>query len=89
MTLQGKEEETDLTIVLYRTIKWPTTEANKLVGLWKFDSIFVDDKEASDSLNPTKKMQWFLKVGRTLTCYTTILKEKNIVFLKLIVRENK
>lgn len=54
MTLQGSEEGKDVTIVLEKTNKLPTTEANKLLGLWKFDSIFVDDKEVSDSLNPTK-----------------------------------
>ena len=54
MTLQGKEEEIDLTIVLDRTNKLPKIEANKVLGLWKFDSIYVVDKETLGSLNPTK-----------------------------------
>jgi hypothetical protein len=60
MTLQGIDRGKDVTIVLERSTKLPTTEANKLVGLWKFNAIFVDDKEVSDSLNPTKKGMIYL-----------------------------
>ena len=43
-----------MTIVLDRTNKLPKIEANKVLGLWKFDSIYVVDKETLGSLNPTK-----------------------------------
>lgn len=65
MTWQRKEEGTDVTVHLERRNKIPTSEANKLLGLWKFDSILVDDKEVSDSLNPKKNAMLFLRWDNT------------------------
>lgn len=80
MTLQGTDRGEDVTIVLERATKLPTTEANKLLGLWKFDSIFVDDKEVSDSLNPTKKGMIYLGSENNYTLYNYPEGEKYGVF---------
>tara|TARA_R110001606_G_scaffold151587_3_gene292151 strand:- start:3983 stop:4720 length:738 start_codon:yes stop_codon:yes gene_type:complete len=80
MTLQGTDRGKDVTIVLERATKLPTTEANKLLGLWKFDSIFVDDKEVSDSLNPTKKGMIYLGFENNYTLYNYPEGEKYGIF---------
>lgn len=65
MTWQRKENDLDITISLERTDKLPTSEANKLLGLWKFDSIINDGKEVSDSLNTENKAMLFLRWDNT------------------------
>lgn len=52
-------------VTLERTNKIPTSEANKLYGLWKFDTIFESGKEISDSLNLSKKAMLFLRWDHT------------------------
>ena len=52
-------------VTLEKTDKTPTSEANKLYGLWKFDTIFKEGKEVSDSLNPSKKAMLFLRWDST------------------------
>lgn len=52
-------------VTLERTNKLPTSEANKLYGLWKFETIFKDGKEISDSLNPSKKAMLYLRWDST------------------------
>ncbi|WP_439131219.1 hypothetical protein [Polaribacter sp.] len=65
MTWQTKENDLDIVISLEKTDKLPTSEANKLLGLWKFDSIINDGKEVSDSLNPENKAMLFLRWDNT------------------------
>lgn len=60
-----KEDGNDVSVFLERINKIPASEANKLLGLWKFDSILYDDKEVSDSINPNKKAMLFLRWDNT------------------------
>lgn len=55
------EDGRPIEVTLERIHKLPTSEANKLYGLWRFDSIFEDDKEISKTLNPSKKGMLFLR----------------------------
>lgn len=45
----------ELTVMLKKIKKLPTSEANKLFGLWKFVDIRINHKEVLDSLNPNGK----------------------------------
>ena len=45
----------ELTVMLKRIKKLPTSGANKLFGLWKFIDIRYNGKEVLDSLNPSDK----------------------------------
>lgn len=65
MTWQRNEHGSLITLVLERTNKLPTAEANKLFGLWKFDAITMNEKEVSDSLNLSKKAMLFLRWDHT------------------------
>ncbi|MFY9241705.1 MAG: hypothetical protein WAO74_01615 [Polaribacter sp.] len=80
MTLQGKKEEQELIISLEKTNALPTLEANKLFGLWKFDSILINGKEVSDSLNPTKNAMLHLRFENGYTLYNYPLGEKYGIF---------
>ena len=51
MTWKRMEENQEITVDLKRIQKIPTSEANKLFGLWKFERILLDNREVSDSLN--------------------------------------
>ncbi|EAQ41296.1 hypothetical protein [Polaribacter sp. MED152] len=59
------EEGNPIEVVLERTDKLPTSEANKLYGLWKFNSIIEDDKDVSKTLNPSKNAMLFLRWDNT------------------------
>ena len=65
MIWKRKEGDFDVTITLEKINKIPTSEANKLYGLWKFESIFENGKEISVSLNPSKKAMLFLRWDNT------------------------
>ncbi len=65
MTWKRKEEGHNVIVYLKRTEKLPTSEANKLYGLWKFDAVIEDNKEIIDSLNPTKNAMLFLRWDNT------------------------
>jgi hypothetical protein len=80
MTLKYKNEEKDVIVVLERINKLPTSESNKLFGLWKFESIYIDNKEVSDSLNPEKKAMLSLNWENTYTLYNYPQGEKYGVF---------
>lgn len=60
MTWKRIEMGEEVSISLRRISKIPTSEANKLFGLWKFTSIHMDSKEISDSLNPKNKATLYL-----------------------------
>ncbi|MBU3012010.1 hypothetical protein KO506_11400 [Polaribacter vadi] len=80
MTWQRKENDLDIIISLEKTDKLPTSEANKLFGLWKFDSIIKDGKEVSESLNPSKKAMLFLRWDNTYELRNYPLGEKYGMF---------
>lgn len=61
MRWERLEEGEELLVTLKRITKLPTSEANKLFGLWKFHTIKMDNKEVSDSLNPSSKAMLFLR----------------------------
>lgn len=61
MTCKLKVDEMEITVFFERIDKLPTSEANKLYGLWKIDSTFINSKDVSDSLNPDKKAMLFLR----------------------------
>jgi len=65
MIWKRKEGDFDVTITLEKINEIPTSEANKLYGLWKLDTIFENGKEISDSLNPSKKAMLFLRWDNT------------------------
>lgn len=65
MTWSRVEEGMKVSVFLERTNKLPTSEANKLYGLWKMDSIIEDDKDISDNLNPDDKAMLFLRWDNT------------------------
>ena len=50
----------EVVVSLNRIDQIPTAEANKLLGGWKFQSIVVDGKDVSDSLNPNNKAMLYL-----------------------------
>lgn len=59
------EEDQLVEVVLERIEKLPTSEANKLYGLWKFDSVVEDGKDISDTLNSSKNAMLFLRWDNT------------------------
>lgn len=59
------EEDQLVEVVLERTKKLPTSEANKLYGLWKFDSVVEDGKDISATLNSSKNAMLFLRWDNT------------------------
>ena len=59
------EEGHPIEVTLERIDKLPTSPANKLYGLWKFDSVLEEGKEVLDSLNPTKNAMLFLRWDNT------------------------
>lgn len=61
MICKLKVDDMEITVILERIYKLPTSEANRLYGLWKFDTIIMNKKEVSDSLNPNKKAMLFLR----------------------------
>lgn len=69
IVLQRKNEGKGLSITLEKADKLPTLEANKLFGLWKFNSILIDNIEVSDSLNPTKNAMLDLRPENGYTLY--------------------
>ncbi|PQJ78178.1 hypothetical protein [Polaribacter porphyrae] len=69
MTWTRLEDGNKVKVFLERANKIPTSEANKLFGLWKFDSIIENKKEVSDSLNPKNKAMLFLRWDNTYVLY--------------------
>lgn len=61
MTCKLKVDEMEITLFLERIDKLPTSEVNKLYGLWKIDSTFINSRDVTDSLNPEKKAMLFLR----------------------------
>ncbi|OIP48743.1 MAG: hypothetical protein COZ16_10250 [Flavobacteriaceae bacterium CG_4_10_14_3_um_filter_31_253] len=61
MIWKGTKEGMEVIIILEKAEKLPTSEANKLFGLWKFDSVFIGDNDVLDSLNPNKKAMLFFR----------------------------
>lgn len=80
MTLHAKSEDKITSITLERGNKLPTLEANKLIGIWKFDSIVINNKEVSDSLNPSKRAMLHLRPENGYTLYNYPLGEKYGIF---------
>ena len=64
MTCKLKVDEMEITLFLERIDKLPTSEVNKLYGLWKIDSTFINSRDVTDSLNPEKKSNAFFKMGQ-------------------------
>lgn len=55
------EDNHPIEVILERIEKLPTSEANKLYGLWRFDSIFENGNEITEMQNPSKKGILFLR----------------------------
>ena len=60
MTWKRKEDGMDVTVFLERTDRLPTSEANKLFGLWKFDTVIDNNIDVTYTLNPTNNAMLFL-----------------------------
>ncbi|WP_397446819.1 hypothetical protein [Polaribacter sp. R77954] len=65
MTWKRKEDGMNVTVFLERINKLPTSEANKLFGLWKFDSVLENGKVVSAELNPDNNAMLFLRWDNT------------------------
>lgn len=65
MIWQRKEGEFDVTVTLEKINKLPTSPANELYGLWKFDTITEEGKEVSETLNSNQKAMLFLRWDNT------------------------
>lgn len=65
MVWKRKEYGENVEVTLEKSNKLPTSEANKLFGLWKFETIIEDNKDVSTSLNPSNKAMLFLRWDNT------------------------
>ena len=59
------EEGHPVEVHLERIQNIPTSNANKLYGLWKIDSIIEGEKNITDDLNPDKNAMLFLRWDNT------------------------
>ena len=69
MIWQRKEGEFDVTVTLEKIDNLPTSPANELYGLWKFETITEEGKEVSETLNSNQKAMLFLRWDNTYVLY--------------------
>lgn len=65
MTWSREEEGENVQVFLEKTDKLPTSNGNKLIGLWKIDSIIINDKNVDSEINPSNKAALHLRWDNT------------------------
>ncbi|TMM31410.1 hypothetical protein FDT66_05450 [Polaribacter aestuariivivens] len=59
------EEGENVSVLLERTEVIPKSEGNRLMGLWKIETISIDDKNVTSTLNPDDNATLFLRWDNT------------------------
>ena len=59
------EEGENVSVILERAEIIPKSKGNRLMGLWKIETISIDDKNVTSALNPNDKATLFLRWDNT------------------------